>query len=775
MKTISDFSAHSAKGLGGANGSADVLVRIVAGLTPAFCWAAMMLLMMMLTATTAWALSGSGTSANPYVINTVNDWNTAATTQQYYDNGSNYVYIKLDADLNFSGKTFNIYGLSASGLATARMIHFDGQGHTISGITVSKSNSQEVAALFGGLSAGGSISHLTVANSSFQANKYVAGIVADNGGMVSDCHVASTVTLKVGYSYCGGIVARNYTPNSSTAGTVTGCTVGACLQLPSYNTMNKVSLGGIVGDQNSAGTISDCLFYGSMEVYKNGTTTLFGCITDYNYGTITGNCYCPIGTYHAFGEGNDTDGAAAVSIVSGIPDGATVSSAATYTYGGSTYCAQNAATTITAGTNKAFKTFSVSGATGSLANDKKSATVNLGTTDATITATLQTIGGSCGDNATWTLAQDDSGNYTRLTISGSGPMDDFGHDEASIWHTNAAWGYDLTSVTIPDGITRIGKFAFIGCQSLATVTIGSGVTEIAQGAINHCDEMTQITLPAVTTVGEGAFKNCAKLERIDFGHNNAVALATSNAFNAKKLQYIVFPSPAGAVANTATSGNWSGYASKLRVAFGNQLFQATNEGGTPAYKIATEQDLRNLAAVINANTNISTAITGSDMTFRQTADITLSQTFTPIGAEGTYGKWFSGTYDGGDKTISGLTVNTSSQYAGLFGFVDKGTVKNVRLVSPNVTNNYNSSQWNAYAGALAGRTQNSNGENCFVYNPNVSAPNTSLKYIGAIVGYLEISRRTRQTLWGGAHALTQKTVAKRNIIAQKFVPLCHDL
>ena len=388
--------------------------------------------------------------------------------------------------------------------------------------------------------------------------------------------------------------------------------------------------------------------------------------------------------------------------------------------------------------DKVFKTFSVSGATYSFAADKKSATVTIGSTDVTITATLQTIGGSCGDNATWTLAQDDSGNYTRLTISGTGAIENYGHNTNGIdnlWRTNAAWGYDLTSVTIPDGITRIGKFAFCGCQSLASVTIGSGVTEIAQGAINHCDEMTQITLPAVTTVGEGAFENCAKLERIDFGHNNAVTLATSNAFNAKKLQYIVFPSPAGAVANT--TGNWSGYASKLRTPFGGYLFSATNEGGTAAYKIATEDDLRNLAAVINANTNLSTAITGSDMTFRQTDDITLSQTFTPIGAEGAYGKWFSGTYDGGDKTISGLTVNTSSQYAGLFGFVDKGTVKNVRLISPNVTNNYNSSQSNAYAGALAGRTQNSNVENCFVYNPNVSAP-TSRKYVGAIVGYLEI-------------------------------------
>ena len=473
------------------------------------------LMLVMFTATTAWALSGSGTSANPYVINTVADWNTAATKQQYYYNGNNYVYIKLGADLNFSGKTFNIYGLSPSGLATDRMIRFDGQGHTISGITISKTNSQEVAALFCGLSAGGSISHLTVANSSFQANKYVAGIVADNGGTVSDCHVASTVTLKVSNTYCGGIVARNYTPNSSTGGTVTGCTVGACLQLPSC-TMNKAALGGIVGDQNSAGTINDCLFKGSVTVY-NGDTTLFGCITESNYGTITGNCYCPVGSYHAFRSGSDTDGTAAVSVVSGIPDGATVSSAATYTYGGSTYCAQNAATTITAATNTAFKTFSVIGATSSsVTDDKKSATVNLGTQDVTITATLQTIGGSCGTSATWALAQDGSGNYTRLTISGTGAMDDCEYKTVSnLWRTAADWGYDLTSVTIGDGITRIGEFAFIGCQSLASVTIPASVTDISDDAFAGCTSLESIEIPAsVTSIYPAAFAGCTSLASV---------------------------------------------------------------------------------------------------------------------------------------------------------------------------------------------------------------------------------------------------------------------
>ena len=68
MKTTNDFSAHSAKGLGGANGnavvspaagSADVPVRIVAGLTPTFRRAAMTLLAVMHTTATAWAATAA--------------------------------------------------------------------------------------------------------------------------------------------------------------------------------------------------------------------------------------------------------------------------------------------------------------------------------------------------------------------------------------------------------------------------------------------------------------------------------------------------------------------------------------------------------------------------------------------------------------------------------------------------------------------------------------------------------------------------------------------
>ena len=46
---------------------------------------------------------------------------------------------------------------------------------------------------------------------------------------------------------------------------------------------------------------------------------------------------------------------------------------------------------------------------------------------------------------------------------------------------------DITSVTIPDGVTRIGTYAFSWCESLKTVNIPNSVTSIERYAFACCN------------------------------------------------------------------------------------------------------------------------------------------------------------------------------------------------------------------------------------------------------------------------------------------------
>ena len=74
------------------------------------------------------------------------------------------------------------------------------------------------------------------------------------------------------------------------------------------------------------------------------------------------------------------------------------------------------------------------------------------------------------------------------------------------------------SVIPSDGsVTKIGSFAFDGCENLASVTIPDGVTKIGQLAFQHCHALTSITIPeSVTQIGWGAFYACEGLTDVYF-------------------------------------------------------------------------------------------------------------------------------------------------------------------------------------------------------------------------------------------------------------------
>lgn len=76
----------------------------------------------------------------------------------------------------------------------------------------------------------------------------------------------------------------------------------------------------------------------------------------------------------------------------------------------------------------------------------------------------------------------------------------------------------VSAVTIPEGTTEIGRFAF-SRSSLRTVTIPEGVTTIDYAAFYHCDNLDNVILPdTVKTVGAKAFTHTGWMD--DFEENS---------------------------------------------------------------------------------------------------------------------------------------------------------------------------------------------------------------------------------------------------------------
>ena len=137
------------------------------------------------------------------------------------------------------------------------------------------------------------------------------------------------------------------------------------------------------------------------------------------------------------------------------------------------------------------------------------------------------------------------------------------------------------------------------------------------------------------------------------------------------------------------------------------------------YTVDNEKGLKNIAKLVNdGNTGIDITLTGN---------ITLTGDWTPIGTS--ISNAYKGTFDGGGHTITGLTVKTSDQYAGLFGYIGSGgKVKDVTLKDVKIESNNEISD----VGGVAGQSYG-NIENCSV-SGSVSVSGTN-SIAGGVVGY----------------------------------------
>lgn len=141
-----------------------------------------------------------------------------------------------------------------------------------------------------------------------------------------------------------------------------------------------------------------------------------------------------------------------------------------------------------------------------------------------------------------------------------------------------------------------------------------------------------------------------------------------------------------------------------------------------SYTVNNEKGLKNIASLVNGGE------TDINITLDKNIDLT-GKEWTPIGTD--YNNAYTGTFDGGGKTIMGLTVTGSNKYAGLFGDIGSGgTVKNVVLEGVQITSDNSS----GYAGGVAGDSWGTI-ENC-----SVSGSVSGTTFAGGVV----------DSQWGGS-------------------------
>ena len=74
----------------------------------------------------------------------------------------------------------------------------------------------------------------------------------------------------------------------------------------------------------------------------------------------------------------------------------------------------------------------------------------------------------------------------------------------------------LTHAEIPDGVMKIGNYAFYGYKSLVSVDMPSSISQVGDYAFSYCDGLETVSFsPRLTNIGNYAFYRCEKLSSAD--------------------------------------------------------------------------------------------------------------------------------------------------------------------------------------------------------------------------------------------------------------------
>lgn len=234
---------------------------------------------------------GSGTEESPYLLSTATDIeDLSAAVEEGFTYENKFFSMTQDIDMtdvtgmhpignNFGSDGTNVKPFSGT---------FDGNGHTISHLTLSFTGKDYIGVALFGVTQNATIKNLTLDESTISADAVTAGIAAAMmGGTITNCHVGAGVQVTSRLqAYAGGVACGVL----SSPVAISDCSSRATVSCPSMGVAGILANNGVAGS-----TIERCVNYGALSadmgtcggivgiVEGDGTLTVEDCA---NFGNI---------------------------------------------------------------------------------------------------------------------------------------------------------------------------------------------------------------------------------------------------------------------------------------------------------------------------------------------------------------------------------------------------------------------------------------------------------------------------------------------------------
>ena len=320
-------------------------------------------------------------------------------------------------------------------------------------------------------------------------------------------------------------------------------------------------------------------------------------------------------------------------------------------------------------------------------------------------------------------------DLTSATLTSTDPYYWTNHNDITV---TAWWPYTAGETTPPAVKVKANQSTqkdFEGSDLIVangqTVTYGSPTLRFTHRTArvtivltDYTEESMGVQLTGLSTEGG----NPAEIIPYDKGSNTYTALVAPQSVAAgTAFITCTFTNGKTFVYKMKNATDWQAggeYTYTVSLAAAKDLGYTIESNGS--YTVYNADGLLNVAELVNGGK------TDINITLDKNIDLT-GKDWTPIGTS--FDNSYTGTFDGGGHTITGLTVTTNDEYAGLFGYLGNfgnaaGTVKNVVMDGIQITCNHRL----GYAGGVAGFSWGTI-ENC-----SVSGSVSGTKCVGGVVG-----------------------------------------